>query len=238
MSDAICPCEHMRDPERPRASRDGVRLCEGHYAGMRENLTALPKLHDALAQYLALTGSGDGGRSSASGIGIALNPGVVSARDHIKATLTSWALIALEEGPWRIPPADRAQAIAEWLDLRADWMANRDWSAEFVRNLAETAGEARSMLAPSGAYVIELGPCPEVGMDEAQTRCHGTVMAVMHRVDSGGTSVARCTGDEPHEWGATAWHTLARRMGKTLNANASADLIAAMTGGGVADVTS
>lgn len=233
MTDHVCPCAHAREPERSRPSRDGVRLCEGHYAGMRENLADLPRLHDALAQHLALTGSGDGGRSSASGIGIALNPGVVAARDHIKATLVSWACIALEEGPWRIPPADRAHSIAAWLDNRAEWLANREWSAEFVRNLAETAGEARSMLAPSAVYVVELGPCPEVGIDEEQTRCDGTVMAVMHRADSQGVSVARCTGETAHEWQATAWHTLARRMGRTMNPDAVQRMV-----DGLASVTS
>ena len=233
MTDSICPSYHAKDPERPRASRDGVRLCEGHYAGMRENLAALPTLHEQLARYLVESG-GDGSRKSRDSVGIALTPAVVATRDHIMATLVAWARIALEEGPWRQAPPDNAVDIAHWLDLRADWLANREWSSEVAHNLAETAGEARRLLQPDKPYMVEIGACPQL-LGEEQTHCDGTIIAVMRRADSLLPSMLRCTThgedeDEPHVWGAAEWHTLGRRMGRRLDGDAMAALTRAIAG--------
>jgi len=233
MTESICPSYHAKDPERPRASRDGVRLCEGHYAGMVKDLHALPTLHTQLARFLVESG-GDGTRTSRTSVGIALNPAVVATRDHIKATLVAWTRIALEEGPWRVPPPDDCAEIAHWLDLRSDWLANREWSYEIAHNLAETAGEARRLLQPDKPYIVEIGPCPEL-IGEEQTHCDGMVIAVMRRADSLLPSMLRCTTrgedeDEPHLWGAAEWHTLGRRMGRTLNGDAMAALVQAIAG--------
>lgn len=241
MTESICPSYHAKDPERPRASRDGVRLCEGHYAGMVKDLHALPTLHTQLARFLVESG-GDGTRTSRTSVGIALNPAVVATRDHIKATLVAWTRIALEEGPWRVPPPDDCAEIAHWLDLRADWLANREWSYEIAHNLAETAHEARRLLQPDKPYLVEIGACPEtVDVVHEETgepgieRCDGTIIAVMRRADSLLPSMLRCTShaddeDDPHAWGAAEWHILGRRMGRTLNADAMTALVQAIAG--------
>lgn len=209
-----------------------MRLCEGHYNGLRRNLAELPALYAELAAYLV--NSGAAGSGPGQSVGIVLDGAVVVGRDHIKHTLVSWARIALEEGPWRIAPQDTVADMARWLDARAEWLSNREWSDEIARNLAETASEGRRLVQPDKPYIVELGPCPELIGDE-QTRCNGQVMAIMRRADSLLPSVVRCTthGDDDedaHAWGATEWHALGRRMGKALNTSAMAALVGALAG--------
>jgi hypothetical protein len=234
VTESICPSYHKADPDRPRPSAPGVRLCHGHRNALDSNIRELPNLHATLAQHLI---SSEGGEGAGIPVGITLNPAVVAARDHIRATLTSWALITLEEGPWRIQPADDLPAIAAWLRLRIDWLSNQDWSAEIADNMAETYREALAMTRPPTTYRIEIGPCPElVGLE--QRHCDGTIIAVMRRSTGENEalpSVVRCTvhgddEDEPHSWGPMQWHTLGRRMGKAMHPDAAHALARLMAG--------
>lgn len=243
MTESLCPCVHRKDPERPRRSAPGVRLCAGHLGGLRENIATLPRIHDQLAAYLVSSG-GEGHAPKSEAVGIALNADVVKTRDNIRNDLVSWTRIALEEGPWSIPPSDDLRDVAAWLVMRVDWLANQDWSDEIARSIQDTVTEARALVQPNTTYRVEIGPCPEPVVvlheetgEPGLERCDGTVIAVMQRVTSGEKlpGIVRCTshGDDeetPHEWGPTQWHALGRRMGRTLNADATTMLIQAMSG--------
>lgn len=242
MTESVCPCWHRKDPERPRQSAPGVLLCPGHLSGLSDNLHELARLHDELAAHLiAQGGSGEGRRTDSDETGIDLNASVVRARDHIRATLVAWTRITLEEGPWHQAPVDTLPAIARWLAVRADWLANREWTVELVDNLHETLRESRGLIQPNTTYRIELGPCPESvlveGDEPTVIRCGGTVFAVMQRVTSAEAlpSEVRCTlhGDdeeEPHAWGPMQWHALGRRMGRTMHPDAATAFIRAVAG--------
>lgn len=241
-SDLTCPLPHRHDPDRPRRLADNAHVCWGHRAGLLDDLTSLPALHAELAAHLTGNGGGPGDRSSDES-GLSLNPAVVAARDHIRATLVSWTLIALEEGPWTVPPHDTMPAIAAWLRLRSDWLLQQDWTPEIVTNLRETRSEARALIQPNDTYRIELGPCPEPlltldgeGRIEA-IRCVGTVIAVMRKASSREQlpSEVVCTehgqdGENPHAWGPMQWHALGRRMGRSDHADAAAAFIRSVVG--------
>lgn len=240
--DAICPLAHRHDPDRPRRAAHG-RLCHGHAAGLAEDLEALPGLHATLESYLVRTGGGDGGRAGRDSIGINLDPGVVAARDHIRHTLVSWALIVLEEGPWTVAPDDTPRAIATWLRTRVGWLADQDWTEELVTNIRETTAEARAQIQPNAVYRVELGRCPVeiLHMDDEghviSEACDGTVIAVMRKAASREQlpSEVRCTshGDDeeaPHVWGPMQWHALGRRMGRSLDASAADAFLRAVGG--------
>lgn len=241
MNDALCPLTHKRDPERPRTAAPGARLCHGHLGQLADNLEQLPDLYAELAAYLTTPGASVPGGSLSTGI--TLNDAVVASRDHIKHTLTSWACIALEEGPWTQAPDDNPRAIARWLFGRMDWLVDQDWTAEFAGNIAETAGEARAQVQPDHPYLVELGPCPERVWDydgdegPVIVKCDGTVVAKMRRADSLLPSVVTCTSrghddeEEPHAWTPAQWHTLGRRMGLALNPDAAATFVKAFGAG-------
>lgn len=240
MSDLTCPLEHRHQPERPRNLADGIRVCWGHRTGFQTDLAAMPALHRELEQHLTGSGGGPGDRSSDES-GLSLNPAVVAARDHIRMTLVAWTRIALEEGPWNVPPADDIAPIARWLLARTDWLLNQDWTPEVVDNIHETRTEARALIQPNTTYRIELGPCPELVYDEGSEaaihRCPGTVVAVMRKAASREQlpSEVVCTehgSDEenPHAWGPMQWHALGRRMGRSNHEDATTAFLRALTG--------
>ena len=237
MTDAICPLEHRHDPERPRRTAPGARICHGHLRGLRDDLDELPTLHHSLVAHLVnvSTGSDETHRRGPS-TGINLNADVVKTRDNIRALLVSWTRIALEEGPWQHAPADNLPAIARWLSSRVDWLADQDWTDELAANLHDTVREARSLVQPNSTYRVELGPCPEL-VGEEQRHCEGTVIAVMHKATSRETLPDRvlCTAlgddeEEPHAWGPMQWHALGRRMGRTMHASAADAFLRAVVG--------
>jgi hypothetical protein len=234
VTDDTCIAPHRHDPDRPRRAVDGLRLCPGHLEGLRRDLRELPRMHAELAGRLLEVGDQGGRTGRGDAVGIALSDTVVRTRDHIRATLVSWAQVALEEGPWKTAPADNLPTIGAWLDDRAEWFAAREWADEVVRNLAETISEGRAALHPNSVYRVELGPCPEVVGDDL-VRCGGLVIAFMRRQDDVLPSVVRCTAhgddgeDDPHVWTADRWHALGRRMGRDLNPEAAATLLAAIT---------
>jgi hypothetical protein len=234
VTDDTCIAPHRHDPDRPRRAVDGLRLCPGHLEGLRRDLRELPRMHTELVGRLLEVGDQVGRTGRGDAVGIALSDTVVRTRDHIRATLVSWAQVALEEGPWEVAPPNDLATIGAWLDDRAEWFAAREWADEIVRNLTETIAEARAALHPNSVYRVELGPCPEVA-GEDQERCPGMVIAFMRRQDDVLPSVVRCTErgdqgeDEPHAWTADRWHALGRRMGRDLHPEAAAALLAAIT---------
>ena len=241
MTDLVCPLAHRSQPERPRRLADNARVCWGHRSGMLADLKGMPALHGVLALHLGGSGGGPGDRSTTEA-GLSLNPAVVAARDHIRATLTSWTLIALEEGPWEAAPADNLDSIATWLLVRSDWLINQDWTPELAANLRETTSEARALIQPNTTYRIELGPCPEnvVAMDGdtiTLDKCAGTVFAVMRKATSREQlpSEVLCSehGEDeeaPHAWGPMQWHALGRRMGRSNHPDAAAAFMRAFSG--------
>ena len=236
MTDALCPLEHRRDPERPRRAASPSRLCHGHTEAVGRDLRELATLHETLAAHLVSAGGGDS-RSRDNDTGINLDDAVVKARDHIRALLVSWARIGLEEGPWSHAPADDPYSIVTWMLVRIEWFTAQEWADEMAANAAETRREAASLIQPNTVYRVELGPCPEL-VGEDQAHCAGTVIAVMRRATAREQlpSVVLCTehGDDeedPHAWSALQWHALGRKMGRQMHESAAQAFLRAVFGG-------
>lgn len=100
-------------------------------------------------------------------------------------------------------------AIAGWLLRHVDWIAATLPAAEECPPVIwGLASRARSLLAPSGARRIEIGPCRETVDGEA---CGGTLYATVRKEDDPRPSVIYCGGACGLEMGAESW----RRFGQT-----------------------
>ena len=154
----ICPLTHHNDPDRPRRTTPGARICHGHYQRLGDDLAALPALHAELSAHLHATGSGPGRGDGDDGLN--LNTAVLDARHHIRNSLVTWVRIVLEEGPGDHAPDDDLPTIAAWLNARLSWLANQDWTPALCREWRDNVAEARSLIQPNSVYRVELGPCP------------------------------------------------------------------------------
>lgn len=241
-----CPIPHRTYPERPRRAATGVLVCEGHRRDLPVRIRELGHLHAQLTAHLVARGDGtsDGSRGPSKSTGIALNPPVVAARAEIRNCLVAWVRITLEEGPAKTLPADDVARMTDWLARRSDWLAAQLWIDDLFADVAATTRQARGLVQPNTLYRVEIGPCPEVvltlhddGSIESQ-RCPGQVVAVMHRATSRELLPDACVCTEhgedeeaPHAWTPSQWHTLGRRMGRTLDLDAADAFVRAVVDG-------
>ncbi len=154
-----------------------------------------------------------GGKRGAS-VGISLDDAAVTARDHIRATITGWVRVAQEERPGVEWPADDVAVMARWILRNLTWFAGRPWVDEMARVFAETADEARAAATAERPRYVQIGPCPQrLTDDEGQDAgaCSGMLFAiVMPKARLLPCDVQCTTCDE--RWSADKWHMLGRRM--------------------------
>ena len=62
---------------------------------------------------------------------------MVIARDNLKQTLTSWALLIAEEGHHTYTGKDETTAIAAWICQHADWMAAHPAFDDFITEIED-----------------------------------------------------------------------------------------------------
>ena len=187
----------------PRQAANRSRLCELDLRRLGEDIAVLPELHAALAQTLAY-GQGGGEKSSNKPGSRVPNTAAMEQRVVIRHRLASWAQLVIEERDWNATPADNPTAIANFLAIHVDWLANHEAAGDCADEFAETAGKARRVAYPNGTRTYEVAPCP---MD-----CEGVIKAVLRRVDSLLPSELVCDTDEQHRWNSTQWV----RLGRTL----------------------
>lgn len=61
----------------------------------------------------------------------------IEARDHLKQTLASWALLIVEERKVEYDSRDEASAVAAWIFQYADWLGAHPAAVDFIAEVEE-----------------------------------------------------------------------------------------------------
>lgn len=182
---------------------------------LAQDIATCARLHAELEAVLVRpTRPDEGGGKRATSVGISLDDAAVTARDHIRATITGWVRVAQEERPGIEWPADDVAVMARWIMRNLTWFAGRAWVDEMARVFAETADEARRAVQAERPRRMEVGPCPQrLTDDEGQDAgaCRGTLFAVIWPNDPLLPCDVRCTACDGR-WSADQWHALGRRV--------------------------
>ncbi len=182
---------------------------------LARDIAMCARLHSDLEAVLVRPSSPDeGGGKRATSVGISLDDAAVTARDHIRATITGWVRVAQEERAGVEWPADDVAVMARWILRNLTWFAGRPWVDEMARMFGETADEARRAVQAERPRRMEIGPCPQrLTDDEGQDAgaCTGTLFAVIWPNDPLLPCDVRCTSCDGR-WSADQWHALGRRV--------------------------
>lgn len=65
----------------------------------------------------------------------------IEARDHLKQTLVSWALLIVEERKVEYDSRDEASAVAAWIFQHADWLGSHPAASDFIAEVEEAIHE-------------------------------------------------------------------------------------------------
>lgn len=214
MTAAVCPLPHRAESDgtvRPRRAADGVRLCVGHLLGLHRDIAELPALDSDLLR--AHVTSGDPGRDKVSGTpnpSMPIREEVAEARAGIMAFLAGWAgNVADERGT--TAPRREVSALAVWLESQVDWIAAREFVVDVWAELIEAKAKAWRLAYPSGRRRIVVGECIEPD-------CAGTLIAYVASTDQLLPSTVVCDLRPEHEWPASRWKELARKVSGGLTA--------------------
>jgi len=197
------PCQGCQ----PRLAADQSRLCRICTRRLGEDIAALPELHAELEHNLV---GGSGGDKTPSKPGSRVpSPAAMDVRAEIRAHLVSWTRLVIEERAWKATPADNPTAIAGFLAIHVDWLANHDAAGECADEFANLCGRARRIAYPNGTRTIEVGYCQR---ETDGIRCDGVIKAILRRVDSLLPSAIVCDTDPDHTWDPTQWLRLGRQL--------------------------
>ena len=127
---------------------------------------------------------------------------------EIRAHLVSWAKLVVDERDIEAP-ANTGHAIARFLAIHVDWLANHDAAGECADEFANLCGRARRIAYPNGTRTIEVGHCQR---ETDGIRCDGVIKAILRRVDSLLPSAIVCDTDPDHTWDPTQWLRLGRQL--------------------------
>jgi hypothetical protein len=97
------------------------------------------------------------------------------------------------------------------------------WALHFCEQMPDDAEDCRRDLQGQAKRLLELvrgdqthryqiGRCPEIGLDEAQTRCPGELWATMRASEELLPKHIQCDRDNDHEWLPYQWHSLGKRL--------------------------
>ncbi|MCP2339189.1 hypothetical protein [Actinomadura rupiterrae] len=199
----LCVTDHGDDERR---ALPALRLCARCYYDLRFDLDALPRLYDALAEALAVTGGAGQRVTGSSGHPLPINPAVAGHRDQIRHDLIWWALHVADARGLTLPEST-VRAVAELLAHQVDWIAaTLPAAAESPPVFAELVRRARSLLDP----VRRLATGERCrSADEDGQRCTGTVSMVLTRAEAW---EARCSRCGPQEAAPYLRDTIAGRM--------------------------
>lgn len=224
----------------PAQAADGLRLCWHCTARLGEHARAAAELWSELGLVLVGGGIGDEIRQRNPGAGLNLKPAIIDHRAAIRHTLVSWTQLITDErglslpwrwrtitlptgveGPrWRTRTIDQdTKTLGTFVAKHANWLAAQDFADEVSGELAELVSVARSLRQPSQTRIIEIGPCPqtvviEADDDEEEMRfpCKGVVRALLRTEASLLPSAIQCDADDEHTWASHQWRHLGREM--------------------------
>ncbi|WP_341716421.1 hypothetical protein QQG74_20685 [Micromonospora sp. FIMYZ51] len=185
-------------------AEDGLRVCAECRRGFERDLTALPELYGLCEKVLATPVSKGERVTRSPGYGISLNLIAVDARDLVRARLSSWADLVVDERECT-PPERTIPALSGFLLRHTRWLCAHSAASDAVCEIAETAAEARSAAYPRWSRKFRVGGCVEPG-------CGGHLFAVIRSNDRLLPSEVRCEANPEHVWPAHQWRELDRRV--------------------------
>jgi hypothetical protein len=124
--------------------------------------TALHRLPGLIAE-LQTTAARQNVQGTNDGRGSAEQPlpihvGAMEAHRHIKATLTSWALLTHEEQPATLPTDTSPTGLAQWLADRTGWLARHPAALDIMEEIAGAADRALTVIE-NQTHPVYWGPC-------------------------------------------------------------------------------
>lgn len=202
----------------PARAADGLRLCWFETERLGQHPVEAAQLRTELGLVLVSAGLGDGIGQKNPGRGLNLNPKVVEHRTTIRHVLAAIAKRIADERGLTLP-ADNTHAIAEFVARHHMWLAAHRDAGQFADELSELVSVARALRQPSQTRIIEIGPCPqtvviEADDDEEEMRspCKGVVRALLRTEASLLPSAIQCDADDEHTWASHQWRHLGREM--------------------------
>lgn len=204
----LCQVEH----DKPKRAIEPLLVCTWHADRTLKAVTELPDLYHQLEERLTTTGGSLTGLPSGSKEpGINLNHRVAQCRTDIRANLTTWARVVIEERHMTYPD-DTVPAIARFLARQLDWCLAQPYTKQLVNDLLDDWATAQRLNDPNRVRSFNVGPCPEHG-------CEGTLVARIRSKDVLLPSDVTCDlspedddGNLTHIWPADRWMTLGRRI--------------------------
>ncbi|PPK65658.1 hypothetical protein V5P93_005127 [Actinokineospora auranticolor] len=190
---SVSPCELRVTPSCTGSALTGLRGCDRCRQALRDELRALPGLHESCAQSLTPGRRPEVVRVKGGGIpgGISLNPTAVSVRASVLGVLSSWTALIVDELGVERPPSRRVHVLSTFLYRNLDWLLAHEAAADLAEEITDLADAARAVLDPSTSERVDLGSCgtPGCGMTVYATIgagsdavAHGASCAAGHHV--------------------------------------------------------
>ncbi|SDG48954.1 hypothetical protein SAMN05216553_108309 [Lentzea fradiae] len=198
MSVSQSHCELRVVPSCTASAVADSRSCDQCRQALRDELRALPGLHEQCAQSLT-----PGRRPEVVQIkntrvpgAMSLNLTAVSVRSSILGVLASWSSLVIEETGTARPPSRRVHVLSTFLYRNLDWILRQEVAQDFAEEITDLADAARAVLDPSMSERLDLGPCGEAG-------CGMTVYAAIGVAGETGAHSASCGAG--HHLSASQW---------------------------------
>jgi hypothetical protein len=188
MTTTRCPWPHVKDPDRPRATGDGIRICLGHRAGLDRYVDEAPRLDlDLLRAYTAATSAGEKVRSSRTP-GLNIRDDVLEARTWLHQVYRAWTAHVANSRGWHVTLGGASvETMARLLKTNLDWLAAGDDVEDLHSDLTATVQLGRRIVAPTGVRTLPIGQCVEDGSCTVETRegvpCNGTLQVTLYPED-------------------------------------------------------
>jgi hypothetical protein len=179
-------------------------LCSSCRAGLLSHLATMSNLYECCEELLLNKRVSDVGRVR-GGLpgGISLNSKAVTIRSEMMRVLASWAGLVVDELRIGRPPRRDVRALATFLRVYLDWLAEHPAAPEAAAEIAARVSDAENVLAPDAADRVELGPCGQAG-------CGGVVSIVVRGGDDWTSKTIECDGG--HVWPPQQWLMLKYRI--------------------------
>lgn len=120
---------------------------------------------------------------------------------HIR--LAYWARLVIQGQKLHLLAGVDVAALAAFLIIHCDWLADHPSSAAAVRDLEDSATDLGAIAADNAPHRFNVGHCPTVA-------CVGVLRVVLRADDDLLPSALTCTVNPEHTWPAGAWRVLDR----------------------------
>lgn len=210
-----CELQHRSDPMRARKQEEGLRVCVGHHAQIKDALFVLPIMARELTKLHSPMPQGIGRASPSAESVIPYRDQVGDERFLIFNQLISWcANVAMDRnvnGPQNINPEETSSFLVNHLL----WILNCDYTFDFATEILERRKRAFNLLYPSGRRKFVVldpdGKPVRCGESIDGIPCVGRLFAVLRDIDSllpSELTCDKCGFTLP----ARSWLTFARQL--------------------------